>query len=190
MKIVVMILGFGLFFSPSVFSSESDLWNYFGLSRVHIEADGSNEYLKGFALDSKLRLNESFFFSGKYQRYSITSTDVDRILFGFGGKYEMNPNISPFAQVDYVYIKSKNNASEISIKYWILGLGIVGSFNQLSYKLGISHYEPISDNAVFPEETGRFAEVYYSANNSFSFGIELESVDNDHLYNLGFRYHF
>ena len=169
-------------------SSEADHWNYVGLSRVQIDFDNSNEDAKGFGLDAIHAISESFVLSGKYQQYSISAADVDRLLVGIGGKYNTGINLTPYAQLNYVYTESTSGALNASIKYWLANVGVSGGTHNFTYKVGLSRYQGISEG--LDDESGYFAELFYSFNNSISAGLEFESVDDDVLYNFTARYHF
>jgi len=188
MKSIVTTIVLAVLFLNSAFSNESSHWNYLEVSRIILQSDTSGENPEGFGIDSKYTLNEMVYLTAAYQQYGTSSNDIDRILVGFGAKYTVNENVTPFAQFTYVDIESSTSSLSVGINYWIIGLGVAGEFEKISYKAGLNRYVESSLNAA--DDTGFFIEAYYSINNEFSAGLEVESIDNKELYNIAIRYHF
>ena len=190
----ILIFVLTITISNKAFSSESvfpDRWNYLEISRVEVDLErGGN--LNGYGVDAKFSLNNIFYLSGTYQDYSSSDiADVNRYLFGFGARYEINKLLTPYAQIEHVTVDSTRRYSNTSVNlnYWMLGAGISGVTNGFGYKLAITHYEAISD--TLDNYSGYYAEIYYAINKKASLGMEVEHQnDSGDVYSYAFRYHY
>ena len=191
MKKMILTLITGITISNQAFSSEMvvpDNWNYIELARVKIDSERGSD-LDGFGVDAKFSLNDIFYLSGTFQDYSSDISEHERYLLGFGARYKINKQLSPYAQIEHVTVDSTNRFINSSINYWMLGVGISGVANDFGYKVAITHYEEIS--GINKNYSGYYAEIYYAISKQFSMGVELEYVDDSSdLYNYAFRYHY
>lgn len=141
------------------------------LSRVVIKSDDSSEERDGFAFDAKYTLTDIFYLSGIYYQYSDSDFDYDRYLLGFGGKYEINKQLIPYAQIEHVTLDADSRYGSDNVKYWILGVGLSGRYNRIGYKVALTHYEAISD--TIEKYSGYYAEIYFSINKKYLLAQKL-----------------
>ena len=188
MKLNILILT-GAMLPFSAFSSDTNQFNYFELSKVDIPLDAPSEDLKGFGLDAKWSLNDTIYLSGIYQQYDNSTSDINRKIIGIGALTEINKYVIPFGQIDYIHLTSKSFNSKATMNQWRLSAGISGALNHIGYKIGFSRYF-VNENNV-SDATVMLAEIFYSINNKFSIGVEAElGEDNTDIYSVAGRYHF
>ena len=194
MKSYVYLFVIGITFSLPAISSDSispDHWNYVEASRLVLKSDDNSQDEEGYGLGAKYALDDIFYLSGMYQVYDIGASDVDRYILGIGGRYNINNQLIPYAQLDRVKIKVKSKFGNADVDYWIISAGISGTLRNFGYKLALTQYEAISENLGSGSESGYYVEAYYSINKTISLGVEIESInDTGDFYNYGFRYHF
>lgn len=188
MKLIIPAITLLIACSNQVVATENNQDNYLEISRVVLTSDEMSDDFKGFGIESKYSINTNMYLNTTYQNYGVSDTDIDRIKVGVGGEYAVNEYVSPLGQLDYVYVDSKSNNFSAVIKYWIIGIGISGSIDNLTYKAGISRYQAIS--AEIESDTGHFAEVFYSFSNNLSAGFKVESADESDMRHISVRYNY
>jgi len=181
----LLLVMFSSLTSMPAFSATINHFRYLDVAYFETDVNSPDEP-DGLELKVSYDIGDYVYLSGTYQDWNYSFTDITRWLAALGGKYQINEQFIPYAQVEYV--EFRGGALNSSISYRIYSMGFAGTISDFGYKAALTRY----NSSDFPDENGYYAELFYSLNKNISLGLKTEHANNDggDVRSLTFRYHY